>query len=161
MRLELPSSVASLQDLAALELEMKDYAKWFSHNAIKMKVHAKNTTPPPTLSPAGLELLRAWSAKKILDEQALESLLKELTALKSSAPAMTITLAAPAGKDLKHTLVDWCRHNIAPNIMVSFQFNATLLGGMVISYKSRVFDWSFRRQILESRQNFGEVLRRV
>jgi F0F1-type ATP synthase delta subunit len=140
---------------------MKDYAKWFSHNAIKAKIHAKHSSPPPTLSPASLELLRAWSAKKTLTESDLEMLLRELAALKTSAPAMTITLAAPAGKELKQTLVDWCRHNIAPNIMVSFQFNASLLGGMVVSYKSRVFDWSFRRQILESRQTFAEVLRRV
>lgn len=161
MRLQLPSSIASLQDLSTLEMEMKEYTKWFSHNAIKVKVHAKNSTPPPALSPAGLELLRTWSAKKMLTEQDLAALIKELGELKTSAPSMTITLAAPAGKDLKQTLVDWSRKNVAPNIMVSFQFNASLLGGMVVSYKSRVFDWSFRRQILESRQTFAEVLRRV
>lgn len=161
MRLELPNSISSLQDLMSLELELRQYSKWFSQNAIKQKMNAKHTTPPPTLSSASLDLLRTWNAQKTLSEYELDMLLREIASLKSSAPTMTITLAAPAGNALKQSLVEWCRKNISPQIMVNFQFNATLLGGMVVTYKSHVFDWSFRRHILESRQHFGEVLRRV
>jgi len=62
---------------------------------------------------------------------------------------------------IQKNLVNWCRENIAPNILITFQFNATLLGGMVIRHGSNIFDWSFRRQILAARNNFPEVLRRV
>ena len=74
---------------------------------------------------------------------------------------MSITLAAPAGAGLKRTLAEWCRQNIDENLLVHFDFNATLLGGMVVNYGSRIFDWSFRRRILEDRAKFPEVLRRV
>ena len=50
---------------------------------------------------------------------------------------------------------------VAPDVLVNFQFNATILGGMVVRYGSHVYDWSFRRQILAKRDTFPEVLRRV
>lgn len=161
MKLKLPDSVASLQDLAALQLELHEYNKWFAHESVKRRVGAKHTSPAPLLSPAADELLRTWSGAKAISQSGLEKLIKTLEEYRRSAPAITVTLAAPPTSIIKTTLVAWCRQNIAPNVLISFQFNATLLGGMVIRYGSRVFDWSFRRQILSARQNFPEVLRRV
>ena len=161
MKLALPSSVSSQQDLAALTIEMHDYAKWWSHNAIKLRVGAKTGTPPPVLSPAALELIRSVGNSKLLDQKHIDDIITQLEALKKSADTLTITLAAPATASVKATLVGWCRQNIDPGILVTFQFNSTILGGMVIHYGSRVLDWSFRRQILAARGNFPEVLRRV
>jgi F0F1-type ATP synthase delta subunit len=78
-----------------------------------------------------------------------------------SAPRVTVTLAAPAPNSLKQTIALWFRENIAPNTLVNFKFNSTILGGMVVVYGSRIYDWSFRRQILVSREKFPEVLRNV
>ncbi|MGH7197049.1 MAG: F0F1 ATP synthase subunit delta [Candidatus Saccharimonadales bacterium] len=161
MKLQLPNSVSSAQDVGVLALEIKDFSKWFAHNAIKQRVHAKRGTPPPEVSPAAMELIRSWSGKKQLTGQMLDELLDALEHFKQSAPTLTVTLAAPATNSVKVALVTWCRENIAPNVLVSFQLNTTLLGGMVLRYGSRVFDWSFRRQILAARVNFPEVLRRV
>jgi F0F1-type ATP synthase delta subunit len=161
MKLKLPDSVASLQDLAALQLELHEYTKWLAHEAVKQRVKASSSTATPALTPSATELLRNWHGAKAITPQSLDSLLKTLEEYRSSAPALTITLAAPPTSSIKAALVAWCRQHIAPNVLISFQFNATLLGGMVIRYGSRVFDWSFRRQILAARQNFPEVLRRV
>lgn len=161
MKLQLPNSVSSSQDVMALANEVRTYGQWFSHNAIKAHVHAKRGTPPPVVSPAAMDLIRFSSGKKLLSQKNLDDLVVALEDFKNSAPSLTITLAAPATNDVKHTLVSWCRENIAPNILVSFQFNSTLLGGMVVRYGSHVFDWSFRRQILAAKANFPEVLRRV
>ena len=78
-----------------------------------------------------------------------------------TAPSITITLVAPTTNDTRKTLVNWCRKNIAPNILVDFRFNTTILGGMVIRYGSHIFDWSFRRQLLNNSKNFSEILRHV
>jgi F0F1-type ATP synthase delta subunit len=161
MKLRLPDSVASAQDLTALQLELHDYAKWFAHEAIKQRVSTKHVSAEPVLSPATSELLSLWANKKTLSQQSLDTLIKTLEEYRSSAPAITLTLAAPPTSSVKATLVGWCRQNIAPNVLISFQFNATLLGGMVVRYGSRVFDWSFRRQILSAREKIPEVLRRV
>lgn len=161
MKLKLPDSVASLQDLTALQLELHDYAVWFGHESIKQRVHAKKGSAMPALSPAAMEIIRTWHAKTTLSNQSLDALLKTLEDYRTSAPLITLTVAAPPTAAVKATLVGWCRRNIAPHVLVNFQFNATLLGGMVVRYGSHVFDWSFRRQILNARQTFPEVLHRV
>ena len=161
MKVRLPDTVSSAQDLATLTNEVRDYAKWFAHNAIKERVHAKNATPPPTLSPGALELVRSAGSGKLLSSQSLDQLIASLEDAKNSADSVTITLAAPATSSVKQALVRACRDNIADNALVTFKFNSGLCGGMVIHYGSHVFDWSFRRQILENRDRFTEVLRRV
>jgi F0F1-type ATP synthase delta subunit len=44
---------------------------------------------------------------------------------------------------------------------VNFNYNRSLLGGMVVRAGSRVFDWSFRRQIIGAEEKFTEVFHRV
>jgi hypothetical protein len=160
-KLQLPNSVASMQDLRALTLDVREYAKWFSHAVVKMHVNGTQVPKPPGVSAAASELIHAWGEQKQLNQKSLDELIETLEEIKSSAQSMTITLAAPPSGDLKQTLVTWCRENIAPGMLVSFKFNSTLLGGMVVHYGSHVFDWSFRRQILAARQTFPEILRRV
>jgi hypothetical protein len=161
MTLKLPDSVSSSQDLTSLQLEMRDYARWFAHDAMKKRVSGKASSSAPQLTPSANELLHSWTAGKPLTQTRLDDLIKALDVYKRDATTLTITLAAPPTNDIKQTLVSWCRTNIAPDVLITFQFNSTLLGGMVVRYGSRVFDWSFRRQILAARTSFPEVLRRV
>jgi hypothetical protein len=161
VKLKLPDSVASSQDVASLQIEVRDYARWFTHESIKQRTHAPHASESPVLSAACKELLAAYSGKKELDRTRLDDLVKELEHYNRTAPTITLTLAAPVTGAIKANLVKWCRTNITPDVLVNFQFNATLLGGMVVRYGSRVFDWSFRRHILANRDKFPEVLRRV
>lgn len=161
VKVQLPSTVSSLQDLSTLTLEIRQYAKWFAANAIKERVHAKNVTPPPSLTPGAQELIRSIGSKKLLSGTDLEQLITALEDAKKTAPTITVTLAAPATPDIKQKVVEACRKHIADNALVSFKFNSGLCGGMVITHGSHVFDWSFRRQILANRAKFTEVLRSV
>jgi hypothetical protein len=161
MDVKLPNTIASSQDLAALLSEIKVYATWFSHESIKQKVAGSRGLQPPELSITANELIRAWGKEKALSRESFDSLVASLERYSKSSPSITFTLAAPPSGELKKTLVSWCRDNIAPNILVTFRFNATILGGMVVQRGSSIFDWSFKRQILNNRQAFPEVLRRV
>jgi hypothetical protein len=161
MKPRLPDSVSSPQDLTSLILEIQEYERWFTHESIKKRVSAKTASQAPAMSPATSEILREWKMKSSLTQQTLVQLVKALTEYKEAAPVITLTLAAPPTNGLKASLVSWCRANIAGDVLVNFQFNSTLLGGMVVRCGSRVFDWSFRRQILDGRAKFPEVLRRV
>lgn len=165
MKLELPDSISSTQDLAGLILELGGFARWFSRNAILRRVSSKKRknrdANEPVLSPAATEMIRVWTAKNPMTGISLAKLIKTLEKSKSSALTVTITLASPPTGEVKARLVAWCRKNIAPDIMVTFTFNATILGGMVVRFGSRIFDWSFKRQILAARESFPEVLRRV
>jgi len=161
MKLKLPGSVASSQDLTALIIEVREYSRWFAHESIKRQVDAKNASPSPVLSAGTLELLRDWKANQQITGQSLEELVQLLEDFAKNPHSMTITLAAAPTSSLKTALVNWCRENIAPSVLVSFKINSNLLGGMVVQHGSHIFDWSFKRKILENRKNFAEVLRRV
>lgn len=157
MKLKLPDIIASSQDVMDLVLEVKDYARWINHNAIKKRVNPKVKTEPPVLSHAANELIRLNS----ISQQDIAELIKSLENYADDAPTITITLAAIPTGDVRSSLTGWCRKNLAPNILINFRFNSTILGGMVIRLGSHIFDWSFRRQILDSGKNFPEVLRGV
>lgn len=161
MKLQLPSSVSSLADVMALSLEVREFAKWFSHVSVKMHVTGSQVPSPPPQSDAARELIDGLLAAKNLNQASLDEMVTALEAYKTGAPSMTITLAAPAPGALRQELVTWARQNLAPNMLINFKFNATLLGGMVVRVGSHIFDWSFRRAILAERYKFAEVLRRV
>lgn len=161
MKFRLPDTVASSQDLTALVIEVREFARWFAHESIKKRVDATHASPQPVLSPTTLELIRTQEANSKLSQQSLDSLIKTLESYSRAAPTITLTLAALPTASIKTTLVAWCRDNISPDILVSFRLNTTLLGGMVVQYGSRVFDWSFRRQLMAARSRFPEVLRGV
>lgn len=161
MKLRLPDSIATSQDVTALQLELREYARWFAHEAIKQRTGASQASTPPTLSSAAQDIIASQGGKKGITRESLDSLVKDLDHYTRTADVITFTLAAPPTSSVKANLVKWSRTNIAPDILISFQFNATILGGVVVRYGSRVFDWSFRRQILANRAAFAEVLRNV
>jgi hypothetical protein len=161
VNLSLEDSVLSPQDLKATILEVRRYAKWFAQSAIKMRLAESNLEQQPVISPTAARLINEWAEQNPLSQKSLDALIANLEQLEATLPRITITLAGVAPASLKNTLVTWCRENIAPNILVDFRFNSTILGGMVVKYGSHVYDWSFRRQILAARGNFPEALRRV
>jgi hypothetical protein len=161
MKLHLSEAVVSPQDVQSLSYELQAYAKWFTHASIKQKVASKKPEDQPALSEAANNLLEQWFKGKTISRASLDELLDKLHDFHDSAPRMTITLAAPAPLSLQKYIVAWCRKEVRPDILVSFRFSANLLGGMVVSYGSHVFDWSFRRKLLEGRAGFTKVLRNV
>ncbi len=161
MNLKLPDNVSSPQDIKAIVLEIRQYARWFAHASVKKQVGGGKIAEPPAVSAGAVALIQGLAGGKPLTQPALDGLIDALEAFEAKAPHMTITLAAPPPASLKKTLVAWCRQHVAPDILVTFRFNSTLLGGMVVAYGSHVFDWSFRRQILAARGKFPEVLRHV
>ena len=162
MKFKLHESVASPQDLQALIQELRSYARWFGANAIKKRIHAHQSAPDqPELTPATKAVLHDWALKNPINRTSIDELISQLENYVNHARVMTITLSAPPTGGVKKQLTLWCRDNISPGILVRFEFNQNLLGGMVVRYGSHIYDWSFRRQILAERNKFPEVLKNV
>ena len=155
------SSLKSPQDLKALLMEVRRYARWFADAGIKARVAGVKKVEPLALSETAAALIKEAAGKEPLNGKILEDLIAQLTELEETMPRIVVTLAAVPGNKLKGLIVEWCRKNIDPGLLVDFRFNATILGGMVVQYGSHVYDWSWRRQILANRATFPEVLRRV
>lgn len=157
----LQDNVFTPQDLKALTMEVRRYARWYAQASIKAKVTKAAPEKPVAISEDATKLIREVAAEQPLSQKVLDDLLITLDNLEKTLPHITITLAAIPGNALKKTLTEWCRKNVSPDILVDFRFNATILGGMVVQNGSRIHDWSFRRAILANRTKFPEVLRRV
>jgi F0F1-type ATP synthase delta subunit len=161
MTLNLQNSIFTPQDLRALTMEVRRYARWYAQASVKAKVTGNAPTETLSISETAATLIREVAAEQHLTQKVLDDLITALDNLEKTSPHVTITLAALPSNSLKKTLTEWCRKNISPDILVDFRFNATLLGGMVVQHGSRIHDWSFRRMILANRSKFPEVLRRV
>ena len=158
MTIPIPPAVSSTNDLTGLILEVREYAKWFNQYANAAKLHASYKQAQPELSPTASTLIRDWAKQAQLTSVRIDELIAGLEHTKAHAPVMTVTLAAPATSEVKKALVAWCRTNISADILVTFRFNSGLLGGMVVRYGSSIYDWSFRRTIMNERHKFAEIL---
>lgn len=162
MKLSLPDTITSKQDLLDLVQELHDYSKWLSHaNILKRTKTKAQNQEDYELSHDAKSIIKNSDISAISDTTALSNLIEEITKYSKSAPKITITLAAPATNDIKKILTGWCRNNLSNKMLIDFEFNRVILGGMVIRFGSHIYDWSFRRQILENRDKFPEVLRNV
>jgi hypothetical protein len=157
MTLKLPASISSEQDLSNLVIEIHECVKWLSHEAIKKQGGNKETPSPPGMSEAAAELIHASGAS----QEKLDQLVKDLEALQRSAKIVTITFAAYPSNTIKQSMVAWFRKEIADDVLVTFSYNRSLLGGMVVRVGSRVFDWSFRRNVIDGEAKFAEIYHRT
>lgn len=160
MKLELPPHVASEQDLSQLLLHIQHYRQWLNQNAAKQQVGA-STEEGSTIPDEAATLIEDWLNGQQLTTKTIDQLITTLEDFKVTASKITITLAAPPGPQIKTHLTDWCRSNLDRNVLVNFSFDRTILGGMVVRWGSHIYDWSFRKQILNNRQRFVDILRYV
>ena len=161
MKIKLDENISSVHDLQALILELKDYAKWYSHDSMRKLIKSSHGSDAPILSEAARVMIHEFSDKNLSTRSAIDQLIMNLEHVARTAPQMTITLAAPPTHGIKKQLVAWCRDNLSHSILINFEFRSGLLGGMVVRSGSHIYDWSFRRQILEAGPKFPEVLRNV
>ncbi len=142
--------------------EIQDYTAWATHETIKQKIGTKSPlTAAPELSVAATQLVSAWGNSEGATAESYRQLIEVLERIAKSAPTITITLAGPAPQRVKETLVAWCRQNLSNNVLVTFKFNRTLLGGMVVRAGSHIYDWSLHRKLMDNGRSFTEVLARV
>lgn len=161
MKQSLLDNITSTHELRAVVIEVRRYIQWYVQQSLKSRLPNQKPSQPPAVSRAASVIINQWAQEKPLNQRSLDELIQYLEEYEKTAPSITITLAAPPPSSLKKILVDWCRQKIDAHILVDFQFNSTILGGMVVRYGSHIHDWSFRRQILASKGKFAEVLRRV
>lgn len=154
----LPSTISSPQDLSLLILDVKKYAKWYLQYYTAQKAKTKYAELQPEISKIASELIISWDKQAPLTPTNLEDRIKSLEKTARTAPVINITLASPPSQEIKKTIADWCRSNLSPDILISFQFNSTILGGMILRTGSKIYDWSFRTKIINAKKSFSEVI---
>lgn len=161
MALSLPDTLTSREEVIGVVREVHQFAAWVQQVGIAKKAGASLDLPEPQLSAITRALLIDYKKQHGLASKDLDVLTSELERLHKTATTLTVTLAAPATSEVKAELIRWVRTNLGQNILITFQFNSTILGGLIVRCGSHVYDWSFRSRILNERHKFAEVLSRV
>ena len=157
----LPENISSSEDLAALIMEVRSYAKWYSQVANARKIGANHKDSQPALTDTATITIRSAAEKDSLAPEQLDGLISDLERIYKRAQTLTITLAAPAPADVRREIVSWVRSNISTDALINFRFNSQIVGGMVVRIGSKIYDWSFRKAILENKSKLAETLNRV
>jgi len=157
INLKLSDEIVSIEDFRDTIEEIQGYAKWFNHNQIKLKVANKKDLNEPELSRQTQDILGQFFNSKSISSSGLDNLIASLEDYLKEAVKIKITLAGIPSNKLKKQLINWCRTSLTQAILVDFSYNRTLLGGMVVIFGSHIYDWSLRRQILDSKDKLIEV----
>ena len=160
-KLSLSSDIISSADLRQVIAELEEFKKEFARNALKARIGKPDKKVELELSNHAKCLITDWQAGESLDLGLLESLLTELSRYLKTATLVKVTLSAVPTMNVKRIIADWFRTNIATSLLIDFSYNSALLGGMAVSIGSHVYDWSFRRQIIGSKDKLIEVITHV
>jgi len=157
----IPDTISSSEDLVSLIMEVRTYAKWFSLMTNAQRTGTRPDHQQPELTTTATEVIRASATDGTLTPTALDSLIADLESVHKHARSLTITLAAPAPNDVKRDIVAWTRANVAEDALINFRFNSQIVGGMIVRVGSRIYDWSFKKAIMENKSKLAETLSRV
>jgi hypothetical protein len=155
MKPKLPEEVYSVDQILAVSEELHSYSVYLTAK----RVQGAKAEPFNLSSRA--EAAVALIPQEQQTDAGIEAYRLELEHLATTAPAVTLVLAAQAKPGLKQELVNWLRTNVHPDLLVNFRANPNIAGGVVIRTISHVYDCSFRQALLAHPEKFTEALERV
>jgi hypothetical protein len=158
MAFDLPEAIYSPALLDSVIYDIQYYLDWHRQNLIRKKVGAK-PKEEPTHSAETQIVIEAWLAGKKPTMESLERLLDFLKKL--DLPEVHVMLAALPNRAQRAKLAGWFRTNVTPHLLVSFVADRNLGGGVVVRTPNRVFDFSWKQQLLAGHAKLPEILKNV
>ena len=161
MKLSLSEDIISSEDLRSVIEELKDYQGFIRHAQIKSRSTKRSSGSGPDLSRPAADMLSAAMEHHPLNLEELDHLSGELEKMYQSSPKIKIILAAVPTNGIKKQITTWVRQNVDAGMLIDFSYNQALLGGMIMTAGSRIFDWSLRRVILAAQPSLNEMIAHV
>lgn len=155
---ELPSAVYSPALLESVVYDIQFYLDWIRQNKIRSKVGAKAKAAPSHSAETEL-VIESWLVGQPATIESLGELLDHLRGL--NLPEAHLVLAALPNRAQRETLVNWFRANCSSQLLLSFVADRNIGGGVVVRTPNRVFDCTWKQQLVEGRSKLAEILKRV
>ena len=155
---ELPPAVYSPALVESVIYDIQFYLDWVRQNKIRKTVGAASKEEPSHSAETVL-VIEAWLAGKPATLESLESLLDHLKSLELAE--VHLMLAALPNRAQRENLVTWFRTNVSPHLLLSFVADRNLGGGVVVRTPNRVFDFTWKQQLIAGRIKLAEILRNV
>lgn len=153
MKPKLPNSLYSADQVLAVAEELHQYGR-----TLKPSARSRKESELSPEAAAMLETLPKADRDQVAEIEALREALEQLA---STAPAVTLVVAAPPSQALKQELTGWLRTNVRPKLLVNFHVDPEIAGGVVIRSTNHIYDCSFRTGLMSHQQDFTKVLDRV
>lgn len=152
----LPIDLHSPDQLSAIMLELYQHISVLRDAKAQAKTAGKVTSEIPILSGLLLEVLHN-AAVATNNLTAAEQLLEQLEIVRSKAPVVRATLAAIPNRDIKQQITMWFREQVHPHVLLTFTTRSDIGGGILLQAGSHIYDFSFRKQILDKKQRISEI----
>lgn len=156
----LPQDLYSPDQLSALVLELKTFRSATQDADTRTKTGSKKSPLLPEPSPLLSTIFKDMGITT-LSITAVEDLHKRLETMLNKAPVAHVMLAGMPSQAIKRQLTDWFRKQVSPDMLITFSVRGDLCGGAVIQVGSHIYDFSFKRLLLENKQKIGEIAGRV
>jgi hypothetical protein len=155
----LPPDLYSPEQLSAVIIELRTY----TGDLRDVNVRARATHAQAGLPHASALLLGAFHEASVSpsEQEAVEKLQKQLELIRDKAPAVHLMMAALPDRNLKRKLTEWFRDEIHPYTLLTFATRADIGGGVIIQAGSRIYNYSFRQQILSHKHRISELYNSV
>jgi F0F1-type ATP synthase delta subunit len=157
---QLPTDLYSPDQLSAIIIELRGHSSSLRDANVRARVVRAEVSAPTHLSALLLGVLRSTNISTT-DQAGAEQLLKGLEAIRDKAPAVHLMMAALPNRALKRQLTEWFRTEIHPFALLTFATRADIGGGVIIQAGSRIYDYSFRQQILGHKHRISEIFQSV
>jgi ATP synthase delta (OSCP) subunit len=158
---ELPESLYSPEQLQACAFELDVVISWRRRQDIKKQSgYAGPVTADFELGPTIAGLLGTRETVARMPLATLEEVHKQLNEWLAQ-PVTHVTFAVSPPTSIKVEIVKWFRAQVLPTALVKFHVNGNIIGGMVVRTPNKIFDFSFRKQLLQRKSLIPEILKRV
>jgi hypothetical protein len=92
-----------------------------------------------------------------LTEAHLDEVRTWLKALQAKAPVIHIGLPGVPSEALRRALAHWFRERIDPTILLDFEVDRELAGGFVLRVGGQLYDYSFRKRLLDKKAVIARI----
>ncbi|MGH7196851.1 MAG: hypothetical protein ACREGJ_03770 [Candidatus Saccharimonadales bacterium] len=136
-------------------MELRSYVGGLRDVAVRAKVKPEATTEQPFASEFLKSFLETASAEN--DRGSLENLVDELEQKLEKSPVVHLTFAVLPNRAVKRQLTLWFRTEIHPDCLLTFVARSDIGGGAILQAGSHMYDFSFKRQILDNKARISEL----
>lgn len=149
----LPADVHSPDQVSELIMELRSYIDGLRDAALRNRAQASGK---PSDAP-GVSAMLKKVFENAIDTMTPEEMLHELEELLLRAPVAHLMLAATPAEQLTRQLVVWFRIEIHPQLLLTLSTRRDIGGGGVLRVGSSIYDFSFRRRILDNKKRLTEL----
>lgn len=152
----LPVMITGPADVNRVLLELRQLSEYMEQESLRKTSELK--LPKTT---ASLDELSRANKASLLDAEDREHLQKFLVSLQQHAPVLHISFASEPSQEFTTKIVQWLRSNVSRYVLVQIGLQPSIAGGCVVRSTNKIFDFSLRRHMAQSRDKMIAILHDV